>query len=94
MKKTVLTSLVLVTVGILFGAILVSNFSGGVDLSFARSGGEVKLGGPTPVTVQSPGLKAISDNFVAVAKAVTPSVVAITVTTSGKKADRNMPPAA
>ena len=51
MKKTVLTSLVLVTVGILFGAILVSNFSGGVDLSFARSGGEVKLGGPTPVTV-------------------------------------------
>jgi serine protease Do len=91
MKKTVLTSLVLVTVGILFGAILVSNFSGGVDLSFARSGGEVKLGGPTPVTVQSPGLKAISDNFVAVAKAVTPSVVAITVTTSGKKADKSMP---
>jgi serine protease Do len=91
MKKTVLTSLVLVTVGILFGAILVSNFSGGVDLSFARSGGEVKLGGPKPVTVQSPGLKAISDNFVAVAKAVTPSVVAITVTTSGKKTDRTMP---
>ncbi len=91
MKKTVLTSLVLVTVGILFGAILVSNFSGGVDLSFARSGGDVKLGGPTPVTVQSTGLKAISDNFVAVAKAVTPSVVAITVTTSGKKTDKTMP---
>jgi serine protease Do len=91
MKKTVLTSLVLVTVGILFGAILVSNFSGGVDLSFARSGSEVKLGGPTPVAVQSPGLKAISDNFVAVAKAVTPSVVAITVTTSGKKTEKNMP---
>ena len=92
MKKTVLTSLVLVTVGILFGAILVSNFTGGVDLSFARSGGDVKLGGPTPVTSPNPGLKAISDNFVAVAKAVTPSVVAITVTTSGKKSDRgNMP---
>ena len=91
MKKTVLTSLVLVTVGILFGAILVSNFSSGVDLSFARSGTEPKLGGPVPVTVQGPGLKAISDNFVAVAKAVTPSVVAITVTTSGKKPDRNMP---
>ncbi len=91
MKKTILTSLVLLTVGILFGAILVSNFSSGVDLSFARSGGEVRLGGPTPVTMQGPGLKAISDNFVAVAKAVTPSVVAITVTTSGKKTDRNMP---
>jgi serine protease Do len=91
MKKTILTSLALVTVGILFGAILVSNFSGGVDLSFARSGGDVKLGGPTPIAVQSPGLKAISDNFVAVARAVTPSVVAITVTTTGKKADKNMP---
>jgi serine protease Do len=88
MKKTVLTSLVLVTVGILFGAILVSNFSGGVDLSFARSGGDVKLGGPTPVTAPNPGLKAISDNFVAVAKAVTPSVVTVTVTTTGKKTDR------
>jgi serine protease Do len=90
MKKTVLTSLVLVTVGIIFGAILVSNFSGGVDLGFAR-GGDVKLGGPVPVNNQNSSLKAVSDNFVAVAKAVTPSVVAITVTTSGKKADKNMP---
>lgn len=91
MKRSVLTSLVLVTVGIIFGAILVSNFNGGVDLGFARAGGDVKLGGPTPISTQSPGTKAISDNFVAVAKAVTPSVVAITVTTSGKKAEKNMP---
>ncbi|MEW6509484.1 MAG: Do family serine endopeptidase [Bacteroidota bacterium] len=91
MKKTVLTSLVLVTVGIVFGAILVSNFSGGVDLGFARGSGEVKLGGPAPVTNQSSSLKAVSDNFVAVARAVTQSVVAVNVTTTGKKSDRSMP---
>ena len=91
MKKTILTSLALVTVGIIFGVILVSNFSGGVDLSFARSGQDVKLGGPAPVTTANPGLKAISDNFVAIAKAVTPSVVAITVTTTGKKSTQSMP---
>ncbi|HUI63741.1 MAG TPA: Do family serine endopeptidase [Bacteroidota bacterium] len=91
MKRSVLTSLVLVTVGIIFGAILVSNFNGSVDLGFARAGGDVKLGGPVPISSQSAGIKAISDNFIAVAKAVTPSVVAITVTTSGKKAEKNMP---
>jgi serine protease Do len=91
MKKTVLTSLVLITVGIVFGAVLVSNFSGGVDLGFARGSGEVRLGGQAPITSQNASVKALSDNFSAVAKAVTPSVVAITVTSSGKKADRNMP---
>jgi serine protease Do len=92
MKKTVLTSLVLVTVGIVFGAILVSNFSGGVDLGFARGGGDVKLGGPVPVTAQNSSLKAISDNFIAVAKAVRQSVVAINVTTTGRKSDKNTMP--
>jgi serine protease Do len=91
MKKSVLTSLVLVTVGIVFGALLVSNFSGGVDLGFARGGGDVKLGGPAPIPNQSPGLRGMSDNFVAVARSVTPSVVAVNVTTSGKKSDREMP---
>jgi serine protease Do len=91
MKKSVLTSLVLVTVGIVFGALLVSNFSGGVDLGFAREGGDVKLGGPAPISNVSSGLRAMSDNFVEVARSVTPSVVAVNVTTSGKKSDRGMP---
>jgi serine protease Do len=90
-KKAVLTSLILVAVGIIFGAILVSNFSTGVDLGLARSAGDVKLGGPRPIAQENPSLKAISDNFTAVAKAVTPSVVAINVTTSGKTSDKGMP---
>lgn len=90
-RKTVLTSLALITVGIVLGAVLVSNFSSGVDIGFARAGGDVKLGGPVPVVNPNQGLKAISDNFIAVAKAVTPSVVAINVTTTGKGKEKSMP---
>ena len=90
-KRSVITSLILITIGIIFGAVLVSSFNSGVDVSMARSGQDIKLGGPVPVTQQSGGLKAMSDDFVAVAKAVTPSVVAINVTTTGKSTDKNMP---
>lgn len=91
LKKSVLTSLVLITIGVIFGVILVSTLGNGVDVGLARSGQDVKLGGPTPVTSMSPGLKSISDDFVTVAKAVTPSVVAINVTTSGKEMQKNVP---
>ncbi len=90
-KRSVLTSLALITIGIIFGAVLVSNFSSGVNVGQARGTPDVKLGGPTPITNQSEALKAVSDNFVAVAKAVTPSVVAITVTTTSKGPEQNLP---
>ena len=90
-KRSVVAALVLISIGIIFGALLVSNFNGGVDAGFAGGRGDVKLGGPTPITNASLDLKGASNNFVAVAKAVTPSVVAITVTTSGKEAERNIP---
>ena len=89
-KKTVLTSVLLVTVGIIIGAIIVSNLSGSVDPGFAR-GGELKLGGPVPIAEQNPSVKGLGDNFVAVAKAVTPCVVAINVTTSGRELEERMP---
>jgi serine protease Do len=92
-KRSVVASLALITVGIIFGALLVSNFSGGVGSGFADTRGDIKLGGPPPVTNVSQDIKATSNAFIAVAKAVTPSVVFITVTTSpGKDRDnRNMP---
>jgi serine protease Do len=90
-KKSILSALALIIVGIVVGVILVSNLNTGVDLGFAR-GDDVKLGGPKPLVSQNQSLKAISDNFTAVAKAVTPSVVAITVTTSGKSSgNRDVP---
>lgn len=92
LKKPILAALVLISIGIVFGAVLVSNLSNGVDLGFARStGADVKLGGQAPIAGQNATAKAFSDNFVAVSKAVTPSVVAITVTTSGKDRGKNMP---
>lgn len=90
-KKSVVTSLVLITIGIIFGALLVSNFSGGVGDGFAGNTGDIKLGGPPPVTTVSQGIKGMSDNFVTVAKAVTPSVVSITVTTVARGRDSERP---
>jgi len=90
-RKSILTSIALITVGIIFGVLLVSNFSGGIKLGFARGEGDVKLGGPVPIQSQNATIKALSDNFIAVAKAVTPSVVGITVTTEAKKPDSRMP---
>jgi len=83
LKKPVIASLVLITVGIIVGALVVSNFSGGVSPGWA-GGGDVQLGGPVPVTTVQADLKSLNSAFVEVAKSVTPSVVAITVTTEGK----------
>jgi serine protease Do len=91
-KKPVLAALVLISVGIVFGVLLVSNLSNGVDLGFARgSGADIKLGGQAPIASANQAARAWSDNFVAVSKAVTPSVVAITVTTSGKGKGQKVP---
>jgi serine protease Do len=91
-KKTIITSIALITVGIIFGAVLVSNIGGGVAEGLAGEGVTVKLGGPTPVASPNQALKGMSDNFVAVAKGVTPSVVAIEATTPGDaNNNRRMP---
>lgn len=90
-KKTIFTSVLLVVIGIIIGAVVVANLSGSVEPGFARGGEALKLGGPTPIPQQNPAVKALGDNFIAVAKAVTPCVVAINVTTSGKELEEEMP---
>jgi serine protease Do len=90
-KKYVAASLLLITIGIVLGAVIVSNVNRGVDLGFAGGRGDVVLGGPPPITKTSLDIKSLNDNFVAVAKAVTPSVVSITVTTSVKDKGRSTP---
>ncbi len=88
-RKPVTAALVLITAGIVLGALIMSNFSGGVDLGFADSGRGLKLGGPPPITKAQLELGNLSGNFIEVAKAVTPSVVFIRVTS--KDGDRSMP---
>jgi serine protease Do len=90
-RKSVLMALGLITVGIVFGVVLVSNFSSGINLGFARGDQDVKLGGQVPIATQNSTIKALSENFAAVSKAVTPSVIGITVTTEAKKPKSNLP---
>lgn len=90
-KKSIFISLFLITVGIVIGALLVSSSSNGVALGLAGGKDDIKLGAPAPPVQSNLDLKAASNAFIAVAKAVTPTVVSITVTTSGKKGQPNMP---
>jgi len=82
-KKSVFAALFLITVGIIFGAVLVSSFRGGIEPSFAGDA-QVKLGTTAPLKGQSFDAKSASKAFVEVSKAVTPEVVSINVKTKAK----------
>jgi serine protease Do len=91
LRRYLLASIILVTVGVVLGAVLVSSFSNGVTFGLAASGGDVKLGGTTPILSQNTNAKSLSQDFAAVAKAASPSVVAINVVTTGKENKGKMP---
>ena len=78
------------TLGLIVGALVVSNFSGGVGSGWA-GGNDVQLGGPVPVTNSQIDLGSLNNAFIQVSKAATPSVVSITVTTKGKDQGREAP---
>lgn len=80
-KRTLIGAALLVAVGVIFGALLVMSFNG-VDSSFGFSGEKVKLGGPAPIARADINLMATQNAFIAVSKAVTPTVVSVTVTTT------------
>src|ERR1051326_3569408 len=84
-KKSILAAIFLILIGILFGAILVSSFRSGmpVELGFAGDP-QVKLGAPSQIKNPDYDPKALSRAFIQVSKAVTPTVVSITVTTKAK----------
>jgi serine protease Do len=90
LKKPVVASLVLITIGIIVGSLIVANFSGGVSPGWAGSG-EVLLGGPVSATLVQTDLQSLNSAFIEVSKAATPAVVAITVTTRSSGGDREMP---
>ncbi len=80
-KRTVLTAIVLVSTGILFGAVLVSSFSGS-NLSFADSNTHFNSG--TPFT-PSADAASLNQTFRDVSEIVTPQVVFINVKSRGGK---------
>ena len=87
-KRSIVAALFLIFVGIVFGVVLVSNFRGGVEPVYAGDA-QVKLGAPSPIKNQAADIKGLSRAFAEVAKAVSPTVVSITVTTKGKEGGSN-----
>ena len=74
--KSVLAAVFLISLGIIFGVVLVSSFKG-VDFSFA--GEDVKLGAQQAPIKPNSTLQALNDAFHTVSKTVTPSVVFVKV---------------
>jgi len=82
--RSILVAVVLISLGIVFGVLLVSGWKG-VGVSFASQ--EVQLGAQKAASKANPTLKAINDAYHEIAAAVTPTVVSITVKTSGETGD-------
>ena len=80
--KSIVTAVLLIGLGIVFGVILVSSFKG-VDVTFAQD--PPQIGSKAPAPKVNSALQALNDAFHTVAKDVTPSVVYITVKSSGSK---------
>jgi hypothetical protein len=79
--KSVLAAVFLISLGIIFGVVLVSSFKG-VDFSFA--GDDVKLGAQQAPIKPNSTLQALNEAFHNVGKTVTPSVVFVQVEMSGE----------
>jgi serine protease Do len=85
MKRSIFAAFFFITIGIIFGAVLVSDFNG-VDLGFAQQK-QIKLGADKSPAKTDLNLQAANDAFVKVSKEATPAVVSIVVTTKARKPD-------
>ncbi|HEY9167697.1 MAG TPA: Do family serine endopeptidase [Candidatus Kryptonia bacterium] len=89
-SRTLIGAALLVAVGVVFGALLVTSFNG-VGPSFGFSGEKVRLGGPAPLGKTDMNLMATQEAFVKIAKAVTPTVVSVTVISTPKSKMPDIP---
>ncbi len=83
MKRSIFAAFLFITIGIIFGAVLVSDIDG-VDLGIAQQK-QIKLGSDRSVSKTDFNLQAANDAFVKVSREATPSVVSIVVTTKARK---------
>ena len=80
-KKSIIAAGFIVLFALVFGAVLIANFSG---VKIVQSNSQIDFNTTPPLTV-SPEVKSLNDAFVEISKAVTPTVVSITVKTDPKK---------
>jgi serine protease Do len=80
--KSIVVAVLLIGLGIVFGVVLVSSFKG-VDVTFAQD--PPQIGSRAPAPKVNSALQALNEAFHTVARDVTPSVVYITVKSSGSR---------
>ncbi len=89
-NKPMVAAVVLVSIGVVLGAALVSFFGeDGISSAFAQVKQRIELGSGQPPVKVEPVAAALNNAFVAVSKAVNPSVVTVAVVTE-RKADPRM----
>ena len=84
-KKSIIAAGFVVLLSIIFGAVLIANFSG---VKVVHSDSQIEFNTTPPITV-NPNVKSLNDAFVEISKTVTPTVVYIEVKTAPKKQENN-----
>ncbi|MBI2619899.1 MAG: trypsin-like peptidase domain-containing protein [Ignavibacteriales bacterium] len=84
--KSIITAVLLIGLGIVFGVVLVSSFKG-VDVTLAQD--PVQIGSQAKPPKVNPMLQALNEAYHTVARDVTPSVVYLTVKSSGSKGEES-----
>ena len=88
-KRPFIAAAVLVVIGLVFGASLVTGFGNWKGMNLAFGASQPSLGGPAPELPDNQTLAALNGSFVAIAKAVQPTIVQINVKTEAPKASKN-----
>ncbi|HZK76378.1 MAG TPA: Do family serine endopeptidase [Candidatus Kapabacteria bacterium] len=88
-KRPLLAALFLVALGLIFGATLVTGFGSWKGMNIAFGASNPSLGGPLPSLPNTSTLEDLNGSFVAIAKAVQPTIVQINVKTEAPKVSKN-----
>jgi len=88
-KRPYLAALFLVALGLVFGATLVSGFGSWKGMSVAFGASDIALGGALPNLPDDQAISGLNGSFVAISKAVQPTIVQIDVKTEAPKTAKN-----
>jgi serine protease Do len=88
-KRPLVAAIFLVVIGLVFGATLVTGFGSWKGMSIAFGASQPELGGPAPELPNDQVLESLNGSFVAIAKAVQPTIVQINVKTEAPKVAKN-----
>src|ERR1035437_8759925 len=88
-KRPYLATLLLLGLGLVFGVTLVTGFGSWKGASLAFGASDPQLGGPMPRLPTDPTLASLNGSFVAIAKAVQPTIVQINVKNDAPKITKN-----